>query len=35
MKADSMHAYIEKKLKTKVNNLPVEYYGVCRSARKN
>ena len=34
MEANSMHACIEKKLKTKVINVPVEYYGVCRSARK-
>ena len=34
MEADSMHACIEKKLKNKVINVPVENYGVCRSARK-
>ena len=34
MEADSMHTCKEKKLKNKVINVPVEYYGVCRSARK-
>ena len=35
MEVDSMHASIEKKLRNKTINVPAEYIGICRSARKN
>ncbi|CAG5000307.1 unnamed protein product [Parnassius apollo] len=34
MEADSMHSTIERALKKKDINVPAEYVGVCRSARK-
>lgn len=35
MEADSMHSTIERALKNKIINVPADYIGICRAARKN